>query len=223
VSYVWQAGTLTALAGSAVPRAINDAGDVIGNDFSIPQAVLWRASDYATAIDLGNLGGSGVNARDISNRSGGEPYVVGQADNPGGDGVPFIWHGGPMLELPLLPGLTRGTAIVVNKLGQAAGQLRSPGEHAVVWRIPTPQEIAQQEIDFLQAAVIGYSGSKGLLSKLADAELWIAKGKPAKACKALSDFIGQVYSLMKKGSVPVATGQGWIAHAQNARTQLGCK
>jgi len=77
--------TLTDLGAGVTPNAINNAGQVVGQDSS-GQAFLWQ---NGTTTPLGTLGGAQSAANDI-NDSG---IVVGWAHKSNGKKAPFKWAG----------------------------------------------------------------------------------------------------------------------------------
>lgn len=97
---------------------------------------LWAAPSYQI-FGLGNLGGPAT-AYAISNNG----VVVGTSANVQGDYRGFVWNGGSLIELAVLPGSTQQYASGVNNAGTIAG---SANGTAVQWRNGVPETIGQGE------------------------------------------------------------------------------
>lgn len=102
----------------AAATGINEAGQVVGN-VSYTTAFLWR---NGARTSLGDLGGGASTANDI-NDSG---VVVGSSYTDeltplGFMQHPFVWQGGVMSDLGLLPGDEDGGAAAINSVGQIVG------------------------------------------------------------------------------------------------------
>src|SRR5437763_13621842 len=69
-----------------------------------PSAQAVSAPDPAEAIDLGTLGGNSATPRALNNAG----QVVGMSVAADGEAHPFVWEGGTMRQLPLLPGMRPG-------------------------------------------------------------------------------------------------------------------
>ena len=129
----WIAGvTLTDLGAGVVPNAINNVGQVVGQD-ALGQAFLWQGG---TATPLGTLGGTQSSANDI-NDSG---EIVGWSDVPWGSNVvqhAFKWtSGGNMVDINagfLNP--FSFSAQAVNANGAIVGWgVRSGGAFVIGWQ-----------------------------------------------------------------------------------------
>src|SRR5256714_3652255 len=70
-----------------------------------PTAQLAAGPNAADAIDLGTLGGNSTTPRALNNAG----QVVGMSVAADGEAHPFVWEGGTMRELPLLPGTQPGS------------------------------------------------------------------------------------------------------------------
>jgi probable HAF family extracellular repeat protein len=82
------------------------------------------AQGSGTYTDLGTLGGTRtlpIGMNDLGD-------VVGQSSLAGDTAfLPFVWSGGVMQPLPLLPGHTTGHARAINNVGQSVGLSSPPG------------------------------------------------------------------------------------------------
>ncbi|MBV8371881.1 MAG: hypothetical protein JOY69_01350, partial [Candidatus Eremiobacteraeota bacterium] len=129
---VWQRnGTKIALppiAGDTVSQAIavNKAGWVVGASgpcgpvlniaYGATHAVLWQTG---SAIDLGNLGGTALNAATAINDHG---QIAGASGLPGNTTLhAFLWQSGIMSDLGTLPGAVQSVAYGMNNQGQVVG------------------------------------------------------------------------------------------------------
>lgn len=102
--FLWQNGKITNLLSDiSYPRAINDAGLVVGSSTSISgtkHAVLW---DNGTVTQLGTLGGKFSEAEDINNKG----QVIGNSTTSTSDDGKldsygyhcFLWSGGTMTDI----------------------------------------------------------------------------------------------------------------------------
>ncbi|HEU0297499.1 MAG TPA: PKD domain-containing protein [Anaerolineales bacterium] len=128
-------GTLGGFSDSFA-RAINEAGQVIGNTFQAGtnsyRAFLWEGG---VMTDLGTFGGLGVGdsfAYDI-NEAG---QVVGQAYSADYEQIhAFLWEGGVMTDLAPYEGFD-SRAGLINEAGQVLGAIDLDGEfiQAFVWK-----------------------------------------------------------------------------------------
>ena len=129
-AFLWDDGEMTNL-GPVTPFGINDAGQVVGEEYISGQthAFLWDDGD---TIDLGTLGGSSSRAYAI-NEAG---QVVGWADLAGSDKHAFLWEDGEMIDLGTLGG-SNSNAYAINNAGQIVGSsyLDSPsiGYRGFLW------------------------------------------------------------------------------------------
>ncbi len=121
-------GTLPDLPGSSATD-INNLGQVVGfgfdEDHGEPRrAFLWENWQM---IDLGTLGGLQTEAYAINDKG----QVVGVADLPDGQSVPFLWENGEMVDLhDLLPpdaDWVLKEAFDINDAGEIVGYGRPPG------------------------------------------------------------------------------------------------
>lgn len=102
---------LTGLSGSSAAAAINDVGQVIGNDAL--GAFIWTPGSGPQY--LGELGGGWTIAYGINNHG----HVVGYSPTPDGVHHPFLWTpGGGMQNLGLPPGATHAEARDINDAGR---------------------------------------------------------------------------------------------------------
>jgi probable HAF family extracellular repeat protein len=102
--------------GSMTPTAINQIGDVVGND---PDAVIYS---NGTLTQLGNLGGGYSIATGIND----EGQVVGNSETTSGKSDPFLYSRvlnspGTMTDLGTFPGDDSSSASAINDSGQVAG------------------------------------------------------------------------------------------------------
>ena len=151
------AWTLTALpyaasASSAIARAVNDQGDVAGNDFpaNTPHAVLWPSTGGFNVLGCGELGdvygisaGGRIlvgNGRGVAPGTNAAGEVVGLSTLTDGTGTAFFWSETlGMRELPVTGGAwaygvsavrSDGTRLVVGTGGSRSGGL--------VWVVRNP-------------------------------------------------------------------------------------
>jgi probable HAF family extracellular repeat protein len=116
----WTLTTLpyAASASSAVARAVNDQGDVAGNDFpaNTPHAVLWPSSGGFIVLGCGELG-------DVYGMSAGGRILVGSGrDVSAGTGRASVWQPGSCREdLPPLVAGGGTTARAINGDGTIVG------------------------------------------------------------------------------------------------------
>jgi probable HAF family extracellular repeat protein len=109
-------------------HGINDAGVIVGwcRAAGSEQESHAFILDATRAIDLGTLGGPNSGANAIN--SGGQ--VVGWSYLPSGNAThPFLYAGGHMTDLGLLPGATSAAASAVNSGGVVVGTALLPGWH----------------------------------------------------------------------------------------------
>ena len=112
-------------AKTAVPTAINDAGQIAGYFGTEPHA------DYAdhraflltngNLITLGTLGGRLTTALDLNNLG----HVVGRAHTSRGDARAFLYTGGDLTDLGTLAGGRQSAAHAINDSGQVVGASES--------------------------------------------------------------------------------------------------
>jgi hypothetical protein len=106
---VWENGVIRPLprlmpdysGGSGNAQAINERGDIVGNDsfFGFAHAVLWPVT--GGVVDLGLLPGSDISWATGISRDG---TVMGQSISFSQIGRPTLWRGGTMSEIALPPG-----------------------------------------------------------------------------------------------------------------------
>jgi probable HAF family extracellular repeat protein len=130
--FVWCRGQMKALpllpdAVGGEADGINDPGQVTGSlDFgSTPppgtgefHSVLWTPNEGSyVVVDLGNFGGDSGTGEHVHNRG----QVVGWATDAAGNLHAYLWDGGPLQDLGLLPGGTFSAANGINQRGQIVG------------------------------------------------------------------------------------------------------
>ena len=97
--------------------------------------LVWRDGDV-TVLDT--PGGVGATAQDVNSRGDVVGVVFGEDTSTRG----VLWHGGQMIDLPLLPGGGYAVPTAINNagliVGYAAGEDTS---HAVAWSADSPQSI----------------------------------------------------------------------------------
>lgn len=116
---VWVDGAVTPLSADAgEAQDINDRGQIVGSVGGT--AVLWESS-ASGGTPLGDLpGGADSSAAYAINEAG---QIVGQGSVA--DGVhAFLWLGGTMLDLGVLPGSESSRAFDINNRGQVVGTSR---------------------------------------------------------------------------------------------------
>jgi probable HAF family extracellular repeat protein len=124
----------------AAARAINGAGQVVGNSELAPDNTEYHAFLWSDGVmqDLGNLchgtcSGSRLSMATDINDAG---QVTGWSYTPTGDTQAFIWQNGTMTALPMA-GFTKSSATGINNQGQIAGQACTgpgiDGCRAVLW------------------------------------------------------------------------------------------
>jgi probable HAF family extracellular repeat protein len=112
-AFLWtQATGMQDLGFAGIPQAINDLGQIAGNDDgSNSHAFFWTAA--AGLQDLGTLGGCCSQATGINNSG----QVVGWSFTASGDQHPFLWtQAGGMTDLGFV-----GQASAINNTGQVVG------------------------------------------------------------------------------------------------------
>jgi len=121
-SFLWDSTSGVTDLGSVTAWGINDAGQVVGEEYfsGQPHAFLWDDGD---TIDLGTLGGRNSRAYAINNAG----QVVGYAYSAGGDRHAFLWEDGEMIDLGTLGG-PYSSAHGINNEGQVVGYLFTSGE-----------------------------------------------------------------------------------------------
>ena len=141
VGFRWQAGVvepLVPLMSGVVDDdayAINELGEIVGVGALAPplhyHAAYWPDPD--TVQDLGTLGGTNSEARDISNDS----KIVGSSETDTGDTLAFVWHADfGMVPLGTLGG-ANSRAYAINSFGRIVGESETAtGEvHAALWDV----------------------------------------------------------------------------------------
>lgn len=124
---------VTELAPIGQARAINDAGDIVGEagigDVAggPSHAVLWHRG---VMTDLGTLGGTGSVATAISPTG----VIAGSSATGTGETHAFVWRAGTMIDLGTLGG-DRSEAVGVDAAGDVVGSSRTSGgdTHAFFW------------------------------------------------------------------------------------------
>jgi probable HAF family extracellular repeat protein len=118
-------GTLPGVTDVAIPRAVNDSGQVVGGEGD--HGFSWTRS--GGMVDIGSLDESGPTAAEAVNDSG---QVVGRSGR-----YAFSWTTeGGMVNLGALPGRTGGDAHAVSDSGQVVGYSGTGGSgdpHAFSW------------------------------------------------------------------------------------------
>jgi len=147
-AFLWEAGTMTELAGGHCAWRVNTLGQVVGNGRTVVghvHAFLWQAG---TAIDLGTLGGD-VSSVGCGARLGSEVFVpsgginnlgqaVGTSETATGEFHAFLWQAGALTDLGTLGGSFSG-AQAINDVGQVVGVSRTAAGHlhAFLWEAGT--------------------------------------------------------------------------------------
>src|SRR5258705_9787255 len=97
--------------------AVNDSGQMVGSygkeskaDYAERIAFLYGGGKV---INLGTLGGKMITAMDLNNAG----QVVGYGQTPGGESHAFIYAGGVLTDLGMLPGGTQSFAYAINNSG----------------------------------------------------------------------------------------------------------
>lgn len=112
IPVIWENGEMRHLANvgeeGAIPRSINNAGEVVGYSVKEERALLWRGDEI---FDLGD---------GIANSINDDSMIVGRVGR--GPGYPAIWRAQTLVWTGTQP----GTLLAVNAEGQAAGALESP-------------------------------------------------------------------------------------------------
>jgi len=130
--FVWYKGQMKALplppgAVGGEADGINDPGQVTGYlDYGTTpppgtgeyHPVLWtpQAGSYVV-LDLGNFGGDYGSGQHVNNRG----QVAGWASDSAGNDHAYLWEGGPLQDLGLLPSGTYSVAYGINQRGQIVG------------------------------------------------------------------------------------------------------
>ncbi|MCC6910122.1 MAG: hypothetical protein IT430_19480 [Phycisphaerales bacterium] len=116
----------------AQPYDINNNRQVVGESSAppddYPHPFIWQDG---VMRDLGTFGGPRGTAHAI-NDSG---SVVGTAEIPGTDNRPFLWEGGDLIQLDMLPEGNNGVATDINDAGLIVGGLEAESHfwYAVKW------------------------------------------------------------------------------------------
>ena len=93
---LWQDGEFTDLGSNIDPTAINNRGQVTGNDFNLSHAFLWQNGVFT---DLGTVPGDVESESNAINNQG---QVVGQSCDANGNCRAFLWENGTMMDLNAL-------------------------------------------------------------------------------------------------------------------------
>jgi len=75
-----------------------------------------QAAGYVV-LDLGNFGGNFVSGQHVNNRG----QILGWASDAAGNAHAYLWEGGPLQDLGLLPGGTFSQASWINQSAQIVG------------------------------------------------------------------------------------------------------
>jgi probable HAF family extracellular repeat protein len=142
----WQSGTLTLLP-SPGPEddeafGINNLGEVVGRGLLGPplryHAVKWP--NLTTVLDLGTLGGTNSEARDIND----DGLVVGSSQTQSAGTMAFVWRADLGMQALGTLGGSYSAASAINASGQIVGTSSTSGGalHAVLWTITLATAIA---------------------------------------------------------------------------------
>jgi probable HAF family extracellular repeat protein len=123
---------------SSIGRALNNQGQVVGWSVAgknlVDSLVATHAflADHGQLVPLGNFGGRDSQAMALNNHGA----VVGVASLPSKDKHAFLYSGGKLQDLGVLPGGTYSAASSVNDAGMIAGTAETKEHflHAVIWK-----------------------------------------------------------------------------------------
>jgi len=174
----WHAGTVTELVGPGRAVAINDSGLIVGDSWngSSNDAAVWQNGGVKL---LGTFGGNGSEALDVNNAG----QIVGDAAVAGNASHAFLYSGGKMTDLGLLPGGKMSSALAINEAGQIVGASISGDStvtRAVIWSGGGMKSLGTIAGDtFSIAKDINQAGAVVGLSAAGDLEhpfIWTAAG-----------------------------------------------
>ena len=114
----------------STPKAINNAGEIIGSSFTRPKMsmLLWKDG---TMTDLGTLGGDWSNGLALNDVG---QVVGGSGAGPNNIGHAFLWHDGVMINLGTLGGWA-SMAFAINNAGHRRYKPHANDlEHAFLWQ-----------------------------------------------------------------------------------------
>jgi probable HAF family extracellular repeat protein len=162
--FSWRDGALTYFeSASAIPRALNDRGDVVGSDYD-PVAGTWNAVLWRNGETI-NLGATGTfnDATDINEKR----QIVGWSYNSGLGYRSFLWQDGALTDLGHLGG-NYTIAHAINNRGQVVGLSATVQGvfHAFLWQDGVMTDLGAPPDGYSLAMaindhglIVGYGGS----------------------------------------------------------------